>query len=192
LIIAGFPWLMAVTSRDPVGVETSGLLAALVLFRSPVLVIVYGLRPIILRDFLSRPASLASRVWRVWMFGALGGGLMSAGAFAIGPELLRVTFGNGFDVTRVQAAGLVVSAVLLAMATLASLAFVAVAAHRLVLAGWILAIGATLLVLALPLDEGTRVVWAAIVGPFAAVAWQAPQLATGLRANADQQGRMAV
>lgn len=176
LLVAGFPWLLASTSREPIGAETAGLLAALVFFRSPVLVLVYGLRPLILRSFLAHPLRAVEHVVRTWLGCLLGGGLLAVGAYFAGPGLLRVTFGTGFDVEGWQAATLVLSSMLLSMATVSSLALLAVAAHRSVVGSWVLAVVATLLVLALPIQQDRGLLLAAVIGPIAALAWHATQL----------------
>lgn len=176
LLIAGFPWLLAVTSRDPVTASAAGILAAVVLFRSPVLVLVYGLRPLILRDLLAHPAHAVRSVRRAWL-GYLGLGVLGCLAgWVAGPALLTLTFGSGFEVTRLEAALLVVSAVLLAMATHGGLAYVAADAHVRSTQSWALAVAATLAALFLPLDTNDRVLVAAVAGPLAGLGWQALRL----------------
>lgn len=176
LLIAGFPWLLAVTAREPVTASTAGILAAVVLFRSPVLVLVYGLRPLILRDLLSHPARAVRSVRRAWIGYLVAGVLGCLAGYAAGPTLLTLTFGEGFEVTRPEASVLVLSAVLLAMATHGGLAFVAADVHVRSTQSWGLAVGATLAALFLPLDTNGRVLVAVVVGPLAALGWQALRL----------------
>ena len=190
LLIAGFPWLLAMTSRASVGAETAGLLAALVLFRSPVLALVYGFRPLILRGFLSKPSRALGRAFRAWLWCLVIGGVLAAGAYVAGPWVLRVTFGSGFDVSGWQAAGLVLSSTLLSMATISSLALLAIAAHRSVVGSWVLAVGVTALVLALPVQQDRGLVAAAIAGPVAALAWQAARMTASSRLP-EHEERMA-
>jgi hypothetical protein len=181
LLIAGFPWLLAMTSRDSVGAATAGLLAALVLFRSPVIALVYGLRPLILRGFLSKPSRAPGRAIRAWLWCLVIGGGLAASAYLAGPRVLSITFGSDFKVSGWQAAGLVLSSTLLSMATISSLALLAIAAHRSVAGSWILAVVVTILVLALPVQQDRGVVAAAIVGPLAALAWHSARLAASGR-----------
>jgi hypothetical protein len=173
LLIAGFPWLLAMTSRDSVGAATAGLLAALVLFRSPVIALVYGLRPLILRGFLSKPSRAPGRAIRAWLWCLVIGGGLAASAYLAGPRVLSITFGSDFKVSGWQAAGLVLSSTLLSM--------LAIAAHRSVAGSWILAVVVTILVLALPVQQDRGVVAAAIVGPLAALAWHSARLAASGR-----------
>ena len=181
LLIAGFPWLLAMTSRDSVGTATAGLLAALVLFRSPVIALVYGLRPLILRGFLSKPSRALGRALRAWLWCLVIGGALTASAYVAGPWVLHLTFGSGFNVSGWQAAGLVLSSTLLSMATISSLALLAIAAHRSVAGSWVLAVVVTMLVLALPVQQDRGVVAAAIVGPLAALAWHSARMAASSR-----------
>ena len=190
LLIAGFPWLLAMTSRDSVGAATAGLLAALVLFRSPVLALVYGLRPLILRGFLSNPPRALGRAIRAWLWCMVVGGALAASAYVAGPWVLRVTFGPGFVVSGWQAAGLVVSATLLSMATISSLALLAISAHGSVVVSWVLAVVVTALVLALPVEQDRGLVAAAIAGPLVALAWQAARM-TASRRLPEHEERMA-
>lgn len=176
LLIAGFPWLLAVTAGESMTASMAGILAAVVLFRSPVLVLVYGLRPLILRDLLSHPARAVRSVRRAWVGYLIAGIIVCLAGYVAGPTLLTVTFGGGFEVTRLEASVLVASAVLLAMATHGGLAFVAADVHLRSTESWVLAVIATLAALLLPLDMSSRVLVAVIAGPLAALGWQALRL----------------
>jgi hypothetical protein len=176
LLIAGLPWMVAATASEPLAESDAGILAALVLFRSPVLVLVYGLRPLILRDMLTHPERAVCAVSRAWAVYGAGGVIGCGVGFATGPDLLSATFGSEFDVTRVQAGVLVLSASLLAMTTHGSLAFVAADAHLRATQSWGLAVVATVGALYLPIAVDARVLVAALAGPMVALVWQVLQL----------------
>ena len=169
LIVAGLPWLMA-TVRGEVVAESAGLLAALVLFRSPVLAVANSLRPLVLRELLTGTSVAKAGVLRLWAWCAAGGVVMSALAYVGGPSCLELVFGSGFDVTRAQAAGLVASSALLAMATVATMGLMAIDAHARVVEAWMLALAVTVLVLMVSRGDDA-VVAAAISGPLVAVGW---------------------
>ncbi len=165
LLIAGFPALVVATSTSSLSPATTGLLAALVLFRSPLILVVNGLRPLLLVHLLDSARSVSRTVFAVWAACAVTSVLAMAGAVAVGGPLLRLSMGDGFEISRVQAAILVGSAGLLAMLTVSGLAFVAMDRHLTAMTGWALAVLATVAALLLPMGLTTRVLVAVLVGP---------------------------
>jgi hypothetical protein len=89
----------------------------------------------------------------------------------LGPDVLRMTFGEEFAVTSTEAAVLAVSGVLLALAVHLTVALVAIDHHRRGAEGWLVAVVATLLVLLLPTEGSGRLLWAAIAGPAAGICY---------------------
>lgn len=171
LLLAGLPWLMAITARDDDGALSGSLLAALVLFRSPVLVLTQGLRPVILRTMLNGERTLGRHFWGAVAAYSAVAVVVTVGAYIAGPWLLSATFGDSFHLRSAHAALLVFSAVLLALATHLNLAFIAMDRHHKATEGWFVAVASTVLVLLLPLGPTDRLMWAAVVGPSAGVAW---------------------
>lgn len=169
LLIAGLPWLLAVTKPEDEGALSGSLLAALVLFRSPVLVLIQGLRPVILRGMLEEAHDLVRHVWQSVAIYSAVAVIATFGAYAAGPWLLTMTFGDSFVVRPVHAAILVFSAVLLALATHLNLAFIAADRHRKGTEGWLVALAATVVVLLLPIGQPERLMWAALTGPAAGI-----------------------
>ena len=165
LLIAGYPALVAATSEAETGVASAGLVAALVLFRSPIILIVNGFRPYVLVNLLTSGRSTRSAVFSLWLAVAALGGVAAAVAAAAGDAVLRVSAGSGFDITASEAAALVVSATLIAMLSLSSIAFVAMDRHLVATLGWALAVLVSLVVLVLPVDPDRVVVVSALVGP---------------------------
>jgi O-antigen/teichoic acid export membrane protein len=170
LLIAGLPWLYAVTSGDAEKLG-AGILAGLVLFRSPVLVLAHGFRPVVLRELVTPGADRVRHVRRAFIGYAMAAFVATAGASMLGPDVLRLTFGEDFVVTSIEAACLAVSAVLLALAAHLTVALVAIDLHRRGTEGWLVAVVATLAVLVLPIAGQERLLWAALAGPSAAIVY---------------------
>lgn len=176
LLVAGYPMLVSLGSPTPISAEQGTLLAALVLFRTPLVMMLYGYRPVILRTMLA-----SQRVWpvvrRSWvrclgigLVGVVGGGLM-------GPWLVHVLYGSEFDVSHVACVTILVSATLLMMLTVSSLGLVAADCQTRSTVGWLLALGFTLLVLLVPLgSEAISLLAGAVVGPAVGVVAHATSL----------------
>jgi O-antigen/teichoic acid export membrane protein len=173
LLVSGYPFLLALTAHDPLDASSAGLLAALVLFRSPLLVIVYGYRPVLLSGLLLPGRRVALRVRRAWLVCAVLGGAAAAAAAAFGPWLTRVFFGSGFDVSSWQAAAFAVNAVLITMLVYSGLALIAVDAHWVNTVGWLIATAGTVAALLLPIDDEVRLTCGLLAGPLPAVLWHA-------------------
>lgn len=171
LLVSGYPFLLALTARAPLTASSAGLLAALVLLRSPVLVIVYGYRPVILSALLTSTEEAAGQVRRAWLVCAgLGVAAMAVGSLA-GPWLVHLFFGSGFDVTWWQAAVFLANGALLTMLIYSGLALVAADAHGFNTVGWLIAVVGTTAALLLPLSNETRLACGLLAGPLLALAW---------------------
>lgn len=170
LLVAGFPWLVATTTREPLTGSSAGLLAALVLFRSPVLVLMNGVRPLILRSMLARPEELGRSIRRARVLIMPVGSLLGVAAYLVGPWLLTTCFGRDFVVSRWQAAAFVASSTLLVMLTFSTLGLLAARLSWRATASWLVGVGGTIVVLLLPLGQDDALVWAAVAGPLAALA----------------------
>jgi len=178
LLIAGYPALVAATSHGDAGVASAGVVAALVLFRSPVILLVNGFRPYALVHVLTSDRTARSTVFALWRVIAVVGVAAAVGAAAVGGAALRVSAGDDFDIAPGEAAALVVSATLIAMLSLSGIAFVAMDRHLVAAAGWALAVLVSLAVLVLPLGPDRRVVISALVGPVLPLALHAAILRT--------------
>jgi hypothetical protein len=171
LLVSGYAFLVALTARDPLVDTEAGLLAALVVLRSPLLVLVYGYRPVILNGLLVSSVGPRRRVARVWLWAVALGAVASVAAGAFGPWGLELVFGAGFDLTRVQAAVLVLNAVMITMLVYSGLALVAVDSHGANSIGWVLGVIGTAAVLLTLSDNADRMVGGLVVGPLLALAW---------------------
>jgi O-antigen/teichoic acid export membrane protein len=87
------------------------------------------------------------------------------GGYLLGPELLRVVFGDEFRATRVLLVGLCVAAAAVAVLTLTGWAALAAGRHGSYLWGWVAALVGTVLLLLLPMDLESRSVLALVGGP---------------------------
>ena len=92
LLIAGMPWLFAMTSRDATGDLSPGVLAALVLFRSPVLVVAQGFRPVVLRELVSEGADVSRHVRWAFIAYVVSAVVATLVAWASGPAVLQTDF----------------------------------------------------------------------------------------------------
>jgi hypothetical protein len=121
---------------EPFDAAVAALLAALVLIRSGLLLVVYGARPVILRYFLATPPR------GVVLRRALAGSLLCGGAYAAlmwlaGPWVLRLLLGPDFLVTPEDAGWLGVGAAGLAMMVMLGLALLALDRHVAAMTGWV-------------------------------------------------------
>jgi O-antigen/teichoic acid export membrane protein len=172
LLVAGLPWLASTARSTGLTAGDAGTLASLVLLRSPLLALMYGVRPAILRGYALRPDGLHARVRRAWGRYLLGGLGLTAGAGLLGPVLVPRVFGPGFEIGAAVAASLTASAVLIVMATHGGLALVVQDRHRQVLEGWALGVVATVAGVSLPLATQSALASAALLGPLAVLGWQ--------------------
>jgi O-antigen/teichoic acid export membrane protein len=136
LVVSGLPALVGLLRPEPFDAAVAALLAALVLIRSGLLLVVYGARPVILRYFLATPPR------GVVLRRALAGSLLCGGAYAAlmwlaGPWVLRLLLGPDFLVTPEDAGWLGVGAAGLAMMVMLGLALLALDRHVAAMTGWV-------------------------------------------------------
>ncbi len=163
LLIAGFPLVLALVS--PPGAATSGeLLAVLVLVRSPVLMVVFAYRPLLLHHLVASP-EVARGTGRLLGGLALVAVPVLAGAAVLGPAVVRLVVGTAYQVPRVDLVLITVSGLLLAAMVVTGLALVATDRYLHAALGWVAALVATALtVTALPVGDA-QVLVAGLVGP---------------------------
>ncbi len=138
LLVAGFPLLLSVLrGHDDLTRATGVLLATLVLVRAPLLVVIYGLRPSIMRAFLDETGSLGAAVARWWLVLGGVGGLATLVAAAVGPEVVRAVFGAGYSTKAADLAALTGGSVLIGLLVVSGLALVAADRHTASTTGWL-------------------------------------------------------
>ncbi|WP_205474715.1 hypothetical protein [Nocardioides sp. SYSU D00038] len=178
LLVAGFPALVALARPGALGPVAGALLATLVLVRSPLLVVLYGLRPVLLRALLDadRPAAVV----RGWWLRLAGAGLPAAGSAAVvGPPVVTLLLGEAYAVPPGDLAVLAAATVLLAMLVVSGLALVALDRHAASTAGWLVAVAASFGPLLLVPDERPALLLALVVGPAAGLLGHARALVRG-------------
>jgi O-antigen/teichoic acid export membrane protein len=165
LMVSGLPALVGLLRPEPLDATVAALLAALVLIRSGLLLVVYGARPVILRYFLaSPPRGLVLRR-------ALAGFLLCGGAYAAlmwlaGPWVLRLLLGPEFLVTAEDAGWLGIGAAGLAMMVMLGLALLALDRHAAAMTGWVVGLVSVIALLAWAPTAEAAVRLAAAVSPW--------------------------
>jgi hypothetical protein len=177
LLIGGFPLLVVLTDSDPLGGDAGVVFAAVLVARSPLLVPLYGLRPVLTRWLITKRTRIRPAVHRTLLLGSLVGLAAIAVAYPVGPRVLRVAFGSEFAVSGLLMSGLTGGAVLMMLLTITGISLVVVSHHAGSIRGWFFALGITGLTLALPIPSlESRVCTAMIVGPALGVCWHLLEL----------------
>jgi hypothetical protein len=155
-LVAGFPFLLAMVYSGRLDATAGTLLAGLVLVRSPLLLVVFGLRPVLMRAFLGSDRAVRD-VLRLWAWCLVIASLGCLAAVAVGGHLLAAVMGEGFRLPGWQLAVLLAGSAGLAMLTLSGLALIASDAHLWSTLGWLGTLAATLVLLALPGSAEQRI-----------------------------------
>ncbi|WP_233266999.1 polysaccharide biosynthesis protein [Tomitella fengzijianii] len=169
VLIVGFPVLLAGAETSELGDTAGSLLFAVTVTRAPLLVPLTSFQSAIIVYFVERRATmlraLAMPLGAVVAVGAVGAAL----AWWIGPPLIRLV-GEGFDMSGGPLAALVGGAVTTAALMLTGCATLAGDQHRAYAAGWWVATGTAIVILALPWDITVATVTALVVGPLVGIA----------------------
>lgn len=185
-VITGFPSLVTALTGSAPGAAGGAVFAALTVSRVPLLLIspIQALTvPFVVRARREAGAAGSSLLRRVLVMGSGGAVLLGVvggvAAWLIGPWVVRLVYGNEYDVPRAAIALLVLSACLLAWAQLLSAALIALAAHRRMLTMWAVAVTSTVIwLLASPLAVVPTTAVGALIGPCAALACGLPMLSS--------------
>ncbi len=170
LLVAGFPLLVSLARPDALGASVGVVLATLILVRAPMLVVLYGFRPVILSGLLSEGLDLWRAVRRWWLALSALGILAVLLAAVLGPWVVRTVFGDGYASSATVLAALTAGSVCLAMLVVSGIALVAADRHTQSVTGWIFAVVVTLVVLALDRSAQQAILMAVVVGPVAGLA----------------------
>jgi O-antigen/teichoic acid export membrane protein len=164
LLVVGLPALITVTGGG--SDRARGVLfAAILLTRTPVLLLANAVRPVVVRVFVihrSRLREWARRIAPLTVAATAGAALLG---WALGPWALRLLFGPDFEVSRGLIAGLVVAAVLILLQTWTGVALAAIDRDGASTAGWLVAVVLAIGCLLLPLGLEERTLVALLVGP---------------------------
>jgi O-antigen/teichoic acid export membrane protein len=184
-VITGFPTLVtALTDGDP-GASGGAVFAALTVSRVPLLLVspIQALTvPFVVRARERSATGGSSPLRKGLAIGSLAavvvGVAAGAVAWAIGPWVVRLVYGDEYRIHGSAIALLVLSACLLAWVQLLSAAFIALSAHRAMLAMWAVAVAATVMwLLVSPLDVVDTTAVGSLIGPLAALACAVPVFA---------------
>lgn len=176
LLVAGFPLLVSVARSGELSAGVGILLATLILVRAPLLVVLYGFRPVVLRGFLASDVHVPAAVRRWWL--VLGGGGVAGVVVAAlaGPPVVRAVFGDDYSTDATELALLAAGSFLLAMLVVSGIALVALDRHLGSVLGWLAAVSASLVALAVPGSDRTAILLACTAGPVVGLAVHASLL----------------
>lgn len=170
VMIAGFPVLVQLTARAPLGPEAGVVLAAVIATRAPLLLPLNAFQAVVLTRFvLTRDHILTTLLRLLSVVGAVTVVGVVAG-YLVGPLLLRLLYGNEFRISSAMIAVLVLGAGLIAMQTLTGSAVMAFDRHRVFAAGWLLSAAVAVMLLSTGLPVGARAALALNLGPVAGLA----------------------
>lgn len=180
LLAVGMPFLISVTGESDPSIEGS-LFAAIVLTRSPLLLPINALRPLLLRQCILHRDVLTA--WFVEKLpAALAAGVAAVvGGALVGPAILKLLFGPNFEIAGQTLAGLVACALLMVAMTISGVALVALDQDASSTGGWAVAVIASLACLALPLDVVDRTLLALAAGPAMGLVVHLSAMARGVR-----------
>lgn len=183
-VITGYPTLVTAFTDGAPGAAGGAVFAALTVSRIPLLLLapVQALAvPFVVRTREAADRDGAARLRTGLLLGSVGfavvGAIGAAAAWVIGPAVVRLVYGDAYDVPAAAIALLVFSACLLAWVQLLSAALIALAAHGRMLAMWAVAVVATVIWLVLsPLDVVATTAVGSLVGPLAALVCAIPMI----------------
>jgi O-antigen/teichoic acid export membrane protein len=176
LMIGGFPFLVQLTAHKALGPSTGVVFAAVLLTRSPILLPLYGLRPVLLVWLISHRDGIRGRVHRGLLLGFAVGLGLSALAYMVGPAVLAIMFGADYAASRPLMSGLTAGAVMIMLLTVSGLTLISVDRHSGSTRGWLLALAISTAALALPISLEARSALAVTLGPGCGVLWHLLEL----------------
>ena len=170
MLVVGFPVLLAVTTPAAEYATAAPLLLAISLTRAPMLIPLNAYQGVAVTHFVAhRDRGLAALLPVLRLVGLVGV-VATAGAYALGPWLVRTLLPAGYEMGGPVLAGLTAAAVLLALLTLTGALCQALTLHATFLGGWIVAVVVAILLLLLPLSLEARCVIALAGGPLVGIA----------------------
>ena len=165
LLVVGFPMLLGLTTSTQVMEQAAPLLMAITLTRAPLMIPLNAYQGVAVTHFVEhrdrglRAMLPAARA--VVVVGVVG----AVVAAIIGPWLMRAVLGDDYRVSGGVLSALTLAAILLALLTLTGALCQALTMHTTFVAGWVVALAVSVLVLLSPASVETRAVLALAVGP---------------------------
>ena len=164
VLVVGLPALITATG-DSSDHARGVLFAALLLTRTPVLLLANSVRPVVVRVFVTNRGRLREWASRAAPVVVLGTSVAVAVGWALGPWLLQALFGSDFEVSGALMACLVLGAVLILIQTWTGVALAAIDRDVASTLGWVVAVVVALGCLLLPWGLEERTVTALLAGP---------------------------
>jgi O-antigen/teichoic acid export membrane protein len=169
VLVMGFPVLLKLTSNQ-FGAQGGVIILLVTMTRAPLLVPMGGMQSNLIAHFVDKRAErLRALLAPAAVLGVIGAVGVPTAAL-LGPWLLHVGFGPGYNASGQLLGWLTLAAVVLAMLALTGNAVVAAALHRAYSLGWVGATVASTLLLLLPVTLEARTVIALACGPLVGIA----------------------
>jgi O-antigen/teichoic acid export membrane protein len=167
VLVVGFPVLLRLTSTGEAYAAAAALIVAISFTRAPLLIPLNAYQGVAIAHFLNN-RHLGFRallpVARLIAIVAVVGAVLGA---LVGPPLLTLYYGPGYELSPWVVGGLVIAAGMLALLTITGALCLALDKHSAYSAGWLASTALAVLVLVLPIDTEVRAVLALFVGPLA-------------------------
>lgn len=164
VLITGFPAVIKIIANPVDFALAAPLLLAVSLTRAPIMIPLQAFQGVAMTALIHSPKPahrvLAKPFLAIAGLGIIGGVL----AAVIGPYVMLI-FGPGYALDGWLLGALTLAAAFLAMLTLTGTAAMALGRHGLYLSGWLVATGASVLLLLLPMPLAQTVVVSLSVGP---------------------------
>lgn len=170
ILVVGFPILLAATTRRAEYASAAPLLLAISLTRAPVLLPLNALQGVAVSHLVRAGAGLGRLLLRLLALVAGVAVLGAVAAWLIGPTLLGLMFGSGYVVDGSVLAALTLAAGGTAALTLTGACAQALAAHAWYVAGWVVAVLASVALLQVSGSLEWRACLALGVAPLAGLA----------------------
>lgn len=166
-MVTGLPLLLSATTPGLSAVTLASLVMAITITRAPLIVPLMALQSYLIVEFRKAGARLRPRLTR-YLAIALGvAALASVGGGLLGPWVVEVFSGGKYTIVGWTGVIVVASAGLVAMMCLTGPALLSTSRHAPYVSGWVVAAGATVGLLLLPIDTSGKIDAALIVPPLA-------------------------
>jgi O-antigen/teichoic acid export membrane protein len=169
VLVSGFPVVLTAVAGSTSRAVLGALILAITLTRAPLVVSSLALQSYLVVVFKARTERLARFVGLVSGAIVLLTVILAAVVGWLGPLLLRLLFGAGYQLGGGFLAVLTASSAPTALLAITGSAVLARSRHSLYVAGWVIGAAAALTALALPLSLDARAVTALTVGPLLGV-----------------------
>jgi O-antigen/teichoic acid export membrane protein len=184
-LVVGLPFLVTVTGESQER-DRGVLFAAILMTRTPILLIANAIRPVLLRTFVSHKEEALTWTWKrvpIFISASLVAVLL---AWAAGPVTLQLIFGEDFQTSRAMMSALMAGAILILVQTWSGLILVALDRDLSATFGWAVSLAVAISCLALPGSLQERTVSALLLGPVLGIALHLMAVGRHTRAHADR------